>query len=355
MLYSLQLLRAVAAYGVLLYHLGDAASDRYPTLAMLTAVGACGVDVFFVISGFIMVHTTRSPDCTPSSFLARRLQRVAPPYWFITLVVFIALLVGLEPIGNHGVDWGYLLASLAFVPTTREGGAIMPLLGVGWTLNYEILFYVLFAGVLRWRRFAPPGLLVAIPIATLVALGAIATFSNPVLRTFTSPLMFEFLLGACLGQAWQVLDSRVANWARWLPLGLGLGIMGPCILALSFSPELLVGEASKWRSLTVGVPATLLVAGALLSERGGWVLKHEAILHQGNTSYALYLTHTLVLQATAKLFPKLGMPPSFALESIANIAVCAAAAAVFYRWFEQPLVALAKTAFAPRSAAAPIA
>lgn len=337
----------------MLYHLGDAATTQHPVFARLTSIGACGVDVFFVISGFIMVHTTRGSSCTPGSFLARRLQRVAPPYWFITIVTFLALCAGFEPIGNHHVDWGYLLASLAFIPVSREGGAIMPLLGVGWTLNYEMLFYLTFALALRWRRFAPPGLLVAVPIAILATLGFAFSFSNPIVRTFTAPLMLEFLFGTGLGVAWQFVGATQPS-RRWLILAAGLTALGICLLVTLFDPTHLVGEQSKWRWLTIGMPAALIVAGALLAEKAGFAVNHEAILYQGETSYSLYLTHTLVLQVATKVFRPLGVQQYFALELLLDVAVCAFAAAVFHRWFEKRLVAFAKTAFSTPSATASI-
>jgi exopolysaccharide production protein ExoZ len=125
---SIQILRAAAALGVLLDHAG-----RWLDVAPIVDIGAAGVDLFFVISGFIMVYTSErlfGQTGAPQRFLARRIIRIVPLYW--TLTAFAALvLFGFGP---------NTLGSYLFIPTHRG-----PILTVGWTLNYEMMFYSLFA------------------------------------------------------------------------------------------------------------------------------------------------------------------------------------------------------------------
>ena len=104
------------------------------------------MQIFFVISGFIMVMTTMRRPITPAAFLQHRIIRVVPTYWILTSVATVLLMAGLHILGQGGVAPVQLLKSLAFVPDfTAEASMRLPVLFVGWTLNYEMMFYVLFA------------------------------------------------------------------------------------------------------------------------------------------------------------------------------------------------------------------
>ena len=112
----------------------------------LPLFGGAGVDIFFVISGFIMVHTTMDrDDVTPWSFMAGRISRIVPAYWVATFAVFGIALVAPSLLRTPHLPVGELLQSLAFIPFVKDSGLTQPLLFVGWTLNYERFFYLVFA------------------------------------------------------------------------------------------------------------------------------------------------------------------------------------------------------------------
>jgi exopolysaccharide production protein ExoZ len=131
---SIQYLRAFAALSVLLFHITQRGSHG-------VTVGAAGVDVFFVISGFIMATITNARVITPFEFLRDRLVRIAPAYWIVTL--FLVLLAAAVPLSfpTFTAPAYHLLFSLAFIPHTDPLGGSFPVLVPSWTLNYEMFFY----------------------------------------------------------------------------------------------------------------------------------------------------------------------------------------------------------------------
>src|ERR1700733_8304140 len=131
-LLSIQILRAVAALSVMITHLwwGLFTPDFF--------LGAVGVDLFFVISGFIMVYVSEplfGQKSSPTTFFVRRVVRIVPLYWMIT----VAILIGGHSLGlRPNTTWLNIVGSFMFIPTTHADGTTEPVLLVGWTLNYEM-------------------------------------------------------------------------------------------------------------------------------------------------------------------------------------------------------------------------
>src|SRR5262249_39672775 len=150
---SLQALRAVAALSVVLYHID------------FIGRGAFGVDIFFVLSGFIICHVTAADR---QHFLLKRLIRIVPLYWARTLVVCALALAAPRLLQTTSDSWMGLLKSLFFIPYEKESGRVYPVLFLGWTLNYEMFFYVVFSIALALRPALAP-LLSAGVLAAFVA------------------------------------------------------------------------------------------------------------------------------------------------------------------------------------------
>ena len=191
-LLSLQVLRAAAALLVLIHHAGyDADMIAERTARTAFALDrffdwGFGIHLFFVVSGFIMVRTARGFGSVRGSlvFLVRRLIRVVPLYWLMTSLVLVGALLAPEllnmPIGGLDVAVG----SYLFVPVLRAGGALRPVLGQGWTLDYEMFFYVLFAmSMLLPRRSGLTGLAAA--LIGLVLIGSLARPAAAALGVWT--------------------------------------------------------------------------------------------------------------------------------------------------------------------------
>ena len=300
MIYNLQVLRALAAYSVFLTHFGLYAGPILPRPDAL-AFGAVGVDVFFVLSGFIMFVSTAGRHETPGTFLLRRAIRVVPLYWLVTLLLALIALVGLKPIGIIELRTEYVVQSLLFLPFSRNG-YVEPLNSVGWTLNYEIFFYISFAALLLLTSLRARLMGLATAFGALVLLG-LAPVPGLYWAYYTKPIVLEFVAGAALGYGYLRLGPPAPGFPVRLVAGAALMIAGALILG----GQVLAGTLGTnlemtgfLRPLVWGSAAVLTVGALLLLERGGILLRSRWLFSQGNASYAFYLIHNLMLHIGAK-------------------------------------------------------
>lgn len=335
---NLQICRAFAAITVVLGHaLHDAGvvAERRGIEAPAPDIDwTFGVDVFFVISGFIMVHVSGRDFARPGAawqFLCRRLIRIVPLYWALTTIM---LAVGLLlpqllaiPIGSLS----YVVSSYLFIPEWRVGAPvpeIRPLLALGWTLNYEMLFYVALAGVM----FLPVKRAIA-ALSVLFTAAVTARYVFDIQQTqlmfWSDPIILEFLMGCYLALA------RQAGWRLPAPAALLLATIGLAgLLANS-------GSAAELRPLMVGLPALLLVAAAALGPSLPRLAPTRVAILLGDASYALYLSHPLFIRTLREVWLRLA-DPAWPLWLYAVLcAVMASVAAVpIYLLFERPVTRL---------------
>ncbi|WP_204262837.1 acyltransferase [Methylobacterium sp. BTF04] len=337
-LVAIQILRAFAALLVVMHH------AQFEAATLATRVGTpflgstmlpwrAGVDVFFVISGFIIVHAARSLYGQPGGrarFLAHRVARLVPLYWLVTTLYLVvawrtpALLNG----GDNLVP-GYVAAAFLFWPALRADGLIQPLYSLGWTLNYEMAFYLVFAVGLGWgRRAAFAWLCVA--LSGLVALGLLVAGLPTPLAFWSDPIVLEFALGAAIGLV-RAEGLRLAFLPR-----LGLAAAGLVLLASAGTVTDLA------RPLAYGIPALLLVAAAALGSPGRMDETSRpvrALIALGDASYALYLLHPFVLRGAREAILRLGLAPVLGpwggITLMVALAIVISLAAA--RFVEQPL------------------
>lgn len=295
MIHNLQALRALAAWMVVIHHLRAPLGLIWPPLGE-TLVFAAGVDIFFVLSGYVMVASTRGRDVSPAVFIRRRLVRIAPLYWAVTAALVLMLLVGLSPVGVDTWRFRDIVGSFLFLGVERSDGYPGPLLGVGWTLAYEAFFYALFGLSLLARAKG-----VMITIAALIVLVALGKAISPdafAARFYTAPILLEFVFGA--GLAHLKLTQR---GGAMLAAGFaGLAVGGAVLAAVAPTGDLITpgGAGAAGRAIWFGVPATLIVAGAISLERTGAICRSRFALDQGDASYALYLIHLPLIQIIEK-------------------------------------------------------
>ena len=224
----------------------------------LVLFGASGVDLFFVISGFIMYHTNRDRfgrGGAPTDFFVRRLIRIVPLYWLCTLAVVLLHFGGLY--ANKVITWFSLGSSLLFLPDPNI------VLGVGWTLNYEMYFYSIFAIwlLLGTTRSGIAGVLLSLPLmivfSRLLPAGAMRGF-------LTDPIALEFGFGFALAVAFT--NGYLSPPDR--PLGLLIGTAG-LVLGTVFGTSIgTTGLAPEIRFVFWGVPAAAILTSALFVQRG---------------------------------------------------------------------------------------
>lgn len=244
----------------------------------------------------ILWATTASRPVRPTAFLRRRLLRIAPLYWGVSSAMVLVLLLAPGVQRTARFNLAHIVASYLFVPWAHpppyEGA--YPLLVAGWTLNYEVFFYVLFAiALVGPRRIRGP--VIVSTLATLVAAGQLwpdAPLIVCVVCVYTSPIILEFGMGVAIAMLSErlsipLLDPRVPSL---------LLQAGGCVCLLLFT----AGEPTGAdRVLHLGVPAAMIVAGVVIWERSRVVPLVPLMLLAGDASYAIVLTHTLLLAALA--------------------------------------------------------
>ncbi len=335
---SVQVLRFAAAMLVVFMHalalarsVCNGSVGRFE-IDHLSEIGAAGVDIFFVISGFVIGLTgplaARAP--TAIQFIWRRWSRVAPIYFIISIPYLIIA-------ARHGPLTGdRLVATYLFWPAAGAE-MVQPYVEVGWTLCFEMLFYATVSLLLIGGRMSMNGVVVGALIGLACLLRPFVGWLG--LHMVTNPIFLEFGFGVLLAMGRRHLERMPGR------LGVGLIAAGGLILALEV--WLGVGDAYEWQPTlrdtnalwrvgVFGLPAALLVAGALglsrPSSNGTWVL----LSRLGDTSYAIYITHTLALAFLANLFMRANAAPE--LVALAGIAASLGVGVGVYYLIERPLI-----------------
>jgi peptidoglycan/LPS O-acetylase OafA/YrhL len=323
-----QYLRGAAALVVLFSHillsmraLAERGGVSFPPWSIS---GEFGVDIFFVISGFIMVFTAGTGfgrPGAPSEFMRRRLIRIVPPYWLLTLVMAAVLFVSTRG-GDHPLTAFQVLGSLSFIPYEWHG-KFRPVLGVGWSLSYEMLFYGLFAVSLYFRR----GMLVLTGLLTALVVIGLFNPPTPPLMAWTRPILVEFLIGAWLG----VLYRRGVRIAVPFPMVIAVFL----IVLQGFIPGADQGvDAWKWVNWPL---ASIIVAlGALTPARESGSALLSGL---GDRSYSLYLSHPITLTLLEYAWGRVLAPTPWTLGlfAVTGISLAIGVAWLLFAWFERPV------------------
>ena len=319
---GLQALRALAALMVLIGHVLAEAEHYFGLPLPGDAIPwTRGVDIFFVISGFVITLSLRGFTGRPGAFLQRRLLRVVPLYFLFTTLMVMVLLALPGGAKDTSLDPLQILSSYGFFPYERADGRIAPVLSLGWTLNYEVFFYALAALCLTLPR---PLISLCALIVGLSVLGQTFAFDSPQLQFWTNPILLEFVMGIALAQAW------LRGW-QWPHAGAAVAT-----LALGVTLLILLDPGPLPRAFAAGLPALLIVAaGTLLCP----ACRLPGLIW-GDASYALYLSHRFALRAATLLLLPL-LPATLPGAMIYTVSVCAfalAAGLLTHLWIERPMM-----------------
>lgn len=275
-------MRGLAALSVLVTH-----ALQWPLAEMnivLLKTGRLGVDVFFVISGFIITTIAGDGRFNPKEFLVRRAFRIVPAYWAATLLITI-LAVAVPTLFRTTIPTTEgLIKSLLFIPSLEPKA---PLLLLGWSLNFEVFFYLLFASLFFLRSEARTLVLLGI-FTLLVGIGQFATGLSHVEAIYTSPSLIGFCLGTILAQAYRHgLFTRFCTQLRWAT------IVAPCVLLVAFYVVDWNGaeEIAFWKHVLMSSTALSIVLFGLNHEAAGDVAHIKSLKYIGDISYSVYLFH----------------------------------------------------------------
>ncbi len=313
-LHSLQYLRAIAATAVVWSHAAIQVDSYKP---FLSETGAFGVDIFFVISGFIMVYIAKETD-SPRRFFVNRVRRVIPLYWFFTLLMAAILLLMPSVFKNSAFSLDATLKSLFFIPETSISNPehIWPILAPGWSLNYEMYFYGLFAlalfAPLRWRIW-----IITAAITVIFLIANLSGSQGPIAVFYSSSIVFEFVFGMVLALLFRRFsDFKMPTAIPWLLLAAGFAIM-------------LLPESNLPRIIHYGIPALMIVIGTIYCTIG--FSKFFVML--GDTSYSLYICHIFTLGICRKILPAFlgeGQSAAIVFAIVSTIICIIVAIAVHY-------------------------
>lgn len=327
---SIQALRGFAALGVMLAHGSSLIYQHldYQLVHQWALVGVAGVDVFFVLSGFIILHTALTRPVPRGTFLRKRFLRIYPVYWIILTVLI--LYHCLYPSSEHPADRGStILGSILLFPQKDY------VLGIAWTLSFEIIFYLFFA----LTFFVSARFFYVSSMVWGLAIGALAwqgyNFDHYTLQVLFSPMILEFFWGCgvayCFHRFRNTPFSRVFLWVGGLFFILMLTryyVSAIGMHAYELTPIR--------RMLYFGFPAACLIYGLL----GSKIPISPYFVSLGNASYSLYLLHASVLSLLIKfvLLTRTSFLFSSFVGSLILFATTIAIASAFYLLIEKPLI-----------------
>lgn len=319
---SVQMLRGIAATMVMFVHF-DTELMRLHHQPLGSFWLASGVDIFFVISGFIMWSSVeRRPGVSAREFLRNRIIRIVPLYWLVTAFVVAVVLIAPRAARTTALEPLHVLSSFLFLPARHpETGQFWPVVVPGWSLNYEMLFYVVFAVALsvskgaRLTRFILIfGLLIAI-----LASGQALEGRIDVMHFYANPVTVEFLLG---------IGLAVLCRERFLKPSF----LFSCAIPAGFFLLWGASHLPVWGGATF-VGATLIVGGAVLMPP----IRRNILSRLGDASYSLYLTHGIVLSALAWITERSFLQAPTELFILAGLACAFTAAFLTYAFVELPI------------------
>lgn len=351
---SIQFLRAVAALLVVYEHsmevqawYGVSAQQRFFHLPFF---GSIGVDIFFVISGFIITFVAYKYMGVSNGihFLAKRFCRINPTYYIASLlgmgIYILTLKLTNQSITGSLQQIGLSLSdTILIIPSSNNVNSFSPLLSVGWTLSFEWLFYSIFFFLIlfkiRQKVFFLSG-----AIGVLIVIGRLLVPQNFLVQFITNPILFEFLLGVIICHLYLKL-KRIPTYlgASLLLLGVAAYIL---IIVYGFGniwyfKSIMNGQLSLNRFLLWGIPSSFIVAGCVILEKNALLSRiwnNKFALLCGDASYSIYLIHFSIFNLLKLAYPKTGhFLPADALiwfQIIVGVAVSLA----FYKAVEKPLL-----------------
>lgn len=328
---GIQFLRFVASALVVLTHATFYTHERLDGSFPVWRFGTIGVDIFFVISGFVMMISSQSLIGRSDGwkeFTARRLLRIVPMYWLATTVKLGILLLVPAMVLHSELDPVRILLSYLFFPTTNVDGRFEPLLGVGWTLIFEMFFYFCFALALRLRLDVLPFV-----ASVMIACTVVSLFRQdewPAATMYFDPIVLYFLLGMVLA----VLPRQHGRGA-FLVAGSVFLVLSACLMLGDVAGAF---QERGWLRMGLVVTSVYLV---ILAEPMLQGRIPRAFLYLGEISYVLYLFHPLVAPAVPEVLERLKLE-SVALSVVGCVCAAVAFAALVHTMVEAPLASWLK-------------
>lgn len=335
---DLQVLRFFAALMVVISHVGFYISERTGTEHNYWRAGVRGVDIFFVISGYVMAasfYSIKYKNDSWKKFISDRFSRILPLYWLITTLK-LALTFLLPGASLHNkINIINFLKSLFFIPYKNLEMHYEPIVGVGWTLNFEMFFYFIVAMLIAFNFDISIYCFIIFSLISIV--GELNFETGLFIDFYFNSIIMEFFFGIIIFRYVKNINKIIA--CAFVFFGF---------LALISSKENFAFINSNIpRFILNGLPAALIVAGILFLglDENNCVVKFLSRL--GNESYSLYLIHPIIAPAIVIFFAKFGLK-SAPIFYFSCILVCIYFSRITYNLIEQPTSKFMKNFFASK-------
>jgi peptidoglycan/LPS O-acetylase OafA/YrhL len=345
----IQVLRGIASLLVVFFHttVNDAALLNKDFCFGFFAFGKAGVDIFFVLSGFIITYTSLQALKTsgkPIPFLRRRFIRIFPAYWIVITIFLViqSLFSSFYNSGTYNYSTANILATYFLLP-----GHLM-VNGVSWTLSYELFFYILFSAAFILpspKTVFILGLVYAIIIIVLAIINYPVNAQNNWTLFFIFPMNTEFFMGVIAALIIPKIPSGIS---------MGLIISGSLLFlagALMYNNRLYLVQNEFNRVITFGLPSFLIITGVVKFELGYNIKVHNFLLALGEASYSLYLIHLPLVVAAIKLIGKMRIADNIIIHCLLLLVIfiICCISVFFFRHIEKPVIsklnAYGKTVF----------
>lgn len=330
---SLQVLRGIAACSVVFFH-GTQIIERYFSYTFLNEfflAGFSGVDIFFVLSGFIIFYSSARKNKVVGiqEFATKRAIRVYPVYWVVSILLLVAYNILPNAAQSHKGDWQVILGSFMLWPQERY------IVDVAWTLSYEIIFYMFF-GLIYLRSAKAFYYFASLWSIIIIGINFVVGYqpANHFEKTILNPVIVEFFLGCLIAVLYREYPQKY--WK--LILGIGLLLFSFSWIYIWQTGDLLIS-----RLLFFGVPSTLIIYGTLYID---WKVQ-KILSYLGDASYSIYLVHGTLMAISSAVLSQLGFAPylgnffgAMLIFILGTVGGC-----VFHSMVERPLLAYLKVLF----------
>ncbi|MBB4526542.1 UNVERIFIED_ORG: exopolysaccharide production protein ExoZ [Rhizobium sophorae] len=340
MLTNVQSLRGLAALMVVYYHAHGLLIKRYAELGLsnefwtrehgLTKFGALGVDIFFIISGFIIFHSTWDKDLSARSFLIHRVRRIYPVYWVAT-VLFV--LITLLPGTSYSLSALDIFASLLLIPKYFNGD-VKPVLEVGWSLYYEMFFYVMFAVMISQTRRTIL-LQMTVLFSLLIVMGIFVKVDLGIWKVITNERLLEFIAGGWAAYLYRTGGIRWNNYLRWA--SVTITVSGTIAFVL------FDGWREDYSALITRAPIAVAVFSLFLfDDKLKRFISGHMMSFLGDASYSIYLFHMFPFIILSGMWKRgFAIPPFEGVATWAVLLVVGAVAGIgAHLIVERPLMSL---------------
>lgn len=295
-LYSINIIRCFAALSVVFFHINK-------------SVGSFGVDIFFVLSGYLMSKILYEKKPSFSQFFYYRMTRIIPIYWLATFLVYLLVIFTPESFNNTEANFVHFIKSIFFIPFFKNENILHPMLPVGWTLNYEFYFYLICSiSILLGRKYKFYFIFLIISLFSFIAL-VFNNLPSNVIAFISNFIYLEFIYGIGL-----YFFIKKINYLKFGCLHNSMYLLY-FLLVISISIliyiDVSIPVSNYIRFIYFGIPSLLIVFSTILLESSLKVFKHNALfrffLLIGDSSYSIYIFHLFIIGFIDQFLKYLGV------------------------------------------------